>query len=119
MTEMIENRKGEKKHDRIDLFSILLDAHESGETEFTKEELLGNMFMFLVAGHEVSLFSSSSIKYIKLPVVLIDYESQFMLRFCFARSVPGCSGADVRALQECLAKGPRTSKFFRLDASQS
>ena len=43
MTEMIENRKGEKKHDRIDLFSILLEAYESGETEFTKKELLSKI----------------------------------------------------------------------------
>ena len=49
---MIENRNGpDDKSERIDLFSILLESHENGELK--KDELLGNMFMFLIAGHEV------------------------------------------------------------------
>jgi cytochrome P450 len=61
MNEMINNRNGpDSRSERIDLFSILLESHQKGELK--EDELLGNMFMFLIAGHEVieSLLHSSA-----------------------------------------------------------
>ena len=78
MLEMIRNRQtGERKGERYDLFSSLLDANDEedggGGIKLTDQELLGkfyissrlhatqlkpffqgNVFIFLVAGHEVS-----------------------------------------------------------------
>ncbi|PBK85291.1 cytochrome P450 [Armillaria gallica] len=61
MLEMIRNRRtAEQKGERYDLFSSLLDANDDedggggGETELTDQELLGNVFIFLVAGHETT-----------------------------------------------------------------
>ena len=50
-------RKGsEKKEDRYDLFSSLLDANEEendGTAKLSDDELMGNIFIYLIAGHEV------------------------------------------------------------------
>lgn len=58
MLEMIEARKNsEKKEERYDLFSSLLDANEEesdGEAKLSDDELLGNIYIFLVAGHETT-----------------------------------------------------------------
>ena len=84
MLEMVEARKDEDKvEERYDLFSGLLDAaqDETGNEaalsddelmgwyslsdhfafmKFVLHPLLGNMFIFLLAGHEVGSFPSSS-----------------------------------------------------------
>ncbi|KAJ3552925.1 hypothetical protein NM688_g3892 [Phlebia brevispora] len=57
MLEMIRARKtAEKKVERHDLLSSLLDAseEEEGGVKLTDQELLGNIFIFLVAGHETT-----------------------------------------------------------------
>ncbi|KAJ3552189.1 hypothetical protein NM688_g4282 [Phlebia brevispora] len=57
MLEMIRARKtAEKKEERYDLFSSLLDAseEEEGSAKLTDRELLGNIFIFLLAGHETT-----------------------------------------------------------------
>ncbi|THV03109.1 cytochrome P450 [Dendrothele bispora CBS 962.96] len=73
MLEMIHARRtSEKKEERYDLFSSLLDANDDdGDEEFefddgeggkergkklklTERELIGNIFIFLVAGHETT-----------------------------------------------------------------
>ena len=52
---MISSRRNaEKKAERHDLFSNLLDASAEDPT-FTDRDLTGNIFIFLVAGHEVCL----------------------------------------------------------------
>ena len=58
MQEMIDARRSaEVKEERHDLFSSLLDANEglaeSGE-KLSDTGLLGNVFIFMVAGYEVS-----------------------------------------------------------------
>ena len=58
MQEMIVARRtAEVKEERHDLFSSLLDANEglaeSGE-KLSDTGLLGNVFIFMVAGYEVS-----------------------------------------------------------------
>ena len=58
MQEMIVARRtAEVKEERHDLFSSLLDANEglaeNGE-QLADEGLLGNVFIFMVAGYEVS-----------------------------------------------------------------
>ncbi|KAH9057198.1 family 614/534 cytochrome P450 [Lactarius vividus] len=58
MTEMVYTRRSaETKEERHDLFSVLLDA-TSDETNdsltITEQELFGNMFIFLLAGHETT-----------------------------------------------------------------
>nr|BAL05196.1 cytochrome P450 [Phanerodontia chrysosporium] len=58
MLEMIQARRSsEKKEERYDLFSNLLDASEDesdGQARLADEELLGNIFIFLLAGHETT-----------------------------------------------------------------
>ncbi|KAI0078339.1 614 534 cytochrome P450 [Panus rudis PR-1116 ss-1] len=58
MLDMIKHRRNAtKKEDRYDLFSSLLDANEGlldGEAKLTDQELLGNIFIFLIAGHETT-----------------------------------------------------------------
>ncbi|EKM52723.1 uncharacterized protein PHACADRAFT_211944 [Phanerochaete carnosa HHB-10118-sp] len=58
MLEMIHARRyAEKKEERYDLFSGLLDASEEesdGQAKLTDRELLGNIFIFLLAGHETT-----------------------------------------------------------------
>lgn len=62
MQEMICLRRGsEKKEERHDLFSSLLDASDGeadGAAKLSDREMLGNIFVFLLAGHEVRLFCS-------------------------------------------------------------
>ncbi|KAF8070554.1 cytochrome P450 [Lyophyllum atratum] len=56
MSEMIRERQHSKNEQRYDLFSSLLDANDidSGEAKLTVSELIGNIFIFLVAGHETT-----------------------------------------------------------------
>ncbi|KAG9125655.1 hypothetical protein FRC07_006718 [Ceratobasidium sp. 392] len=56
--EMIDLRRSPNKHDKdgtekLDLFSQLLDAHDEGD-KLTTDELIGNVFAFLIAGHETT-----------------------------------------------------------------
>ncbi|KAN0118934.1 Cytochrome P450 [Russula decolorans] len=54
MLEMVEGRRdADKDEQRHDLFSGLLQAADDGEA-LNDEELLGNMFIFLLAGHEAT-----------------------------------------------------------------
>ncbi|EKM51238.1 uncharacterized protein PHACADRAFT_263271 [Phanerochaete carnosa HHB-10118-sp] len=58
MLEMVQERRtAEKKEECYDLFSNLLDASDSesdGSVRLTDRELLGNIFIFLLAGHETT-----------------------------------------------------------------
>ncbi|KIP01299.1 hypothetical protein PHLGIDRAFT_507626 [Phlebiopsis gigantea 11061_1 CR5-6] len=56
MMEMIRaRRQAEKKEERYDLFSSLLDANAGeGEPSLADSELIGNLFIFLLAGHETT-----------------------------------------------------------------
>ncbi|KAI0052106.1 cytochrome P450 [Auriscalpium vulgare] len=57
MLEMVRARRtAEKKEERYDLFSSLMDASEgeNGESILTDRELTGNIFIFLLAGHETT-----------------------------------------------------------------
>ncbi|KAF9465029.1 cytochrome P450 [Collybia nuda] len=56
MSEMIRDRQASKKEIRYDLFSSLLAANneDSDEAKLTESELIGNIFIFLVAGHETT-----------------------------------------------------------------
>ncbi|KAH9066972.1 cytochrome P450 [Lactarius deliciosus] len=58
MVEMVHARRSaETKEERYDLFSGLLDAsHDNpdGGVAITEQELIGNMFIFLFAGHETT-----------------------------------------------------------------
>ncbi|KIK59170.1 hypothetical protein GYMLUDRAFT_684483 [Collybiopsis luxurians FD-317 M1] len=54
MLEMIWNRRNaEKKGERDDLLSNLLEA-SSDDPSFTDRDLTGNIFIFLIAGHETT-----------------------------------------------------------------
>ncbi|KAG5648538.1 hypothetical protein DXG03_003149 [Asterophora parasitica] len=62
MEEMIHERQNSvKKEARHDLFSSLLDANDvdSGAAKLTISELIGNIFIFLVAGHETTAHTLS------------------------------------------------------------
>jgi cytochrome P450 len=58
MVEMVDDRRSaETKQERYDMFSNLLDAaHDNpdGSVAITEQELIGNMFILLLAGHETS-----------------------------------------------------------------
>ncbi|PPQ65685.1 hypothetical protein CVT26_000317 [Gymnopilus dilepis] len=56
MSEMIQTRQKEEKAERHDLFSSLLEAndHTLDVTTLTEDELIGNIYIFLVAGHETT-----------------------------------------------------------------
>jgi len=57
MHEMIVARRAaERKEERYDLFSGLLDASDdpSDKTRLNDDELIGNIFVFLLAGHETT-----------------------------------------------------------------
>ncbi|KAI9438742.1 cytochrome P450 [Lactarius indigo] len=58
MAEMVHARRSsETKEERHDLFSVLLDATSDdpdGSLTITEQELFGNMFIFLLAGHETT-----------------------------------------------------------------
>ncbi|KAI0064392.1 cytochrome P450 [Artomyces pyxidatus] len=55
MNEMVHARRiAEKKEERYDLFSSLIDATEEGEAKLSDRELNGNIFIFLLAGHETT-----------------------------------------------------------------
>ncbi|KAH9938044.1 cytochrome P450 [Fomitopsis serialis] len=58
MRDMIDRRKdSENKEERYDLFSSLLDANEEeseGSAKLSDGELMGNIFIYLIAGHETT-----------------------------------------------------------------
>ncbi|KAN0125404.1 Cytochrome P450 [Lactarius tabidus] len=58
MAEMVDSRRNaETKEEHYDLFSGLLDAAQGdldGAAVITEQELIGNMFIFLLAGHETT-----------------------------------------------------------------
>ncbi|KAN0113944.1 Cytochrome P450 [Russula decolorans] len=64
MLEMVEARRdADKLEERYDLFSGLLDAAQDepgNDAALSDDELIGNMFIFLFAGHEVGSLPSSS-----------------------------------------------------------
>ncbi|TCD65732.1 hypothetical protein EIP91_002261 [Steccherinum ochraceum] len=61
MHDMIElRRKAEKKEERYDLLSSLLDANDdpvNGQSLLSDQEVLANIFIFLIAGHETTAHS--------------------------------------------------------------
>ena len=51
MTVMIQQRKNaEKKQERYDLFSSLLDANDDLDEKLSDDNLFGNIFIFMLAG---------------------------------------------------------------------
>ncbi|KAF9048946.1 cytochrome P450 [Panaeolus papilionaceus] len=56
MTEMIHQRRHSEKVERNDLFSILLEENSQhlDDAALTDDELIGNVFLFLLAGHETT-----------------------------------------------------------------
>ncbi|KAH6907559.1 cytochrome P450 [Coprinopsis sp. MPI-PUGE-AT-0042] len=56
MKEMLQERKGAQHTDHHDLFSSLLASkiHDSKSENLADDEIFGNMFLFLVAGHETT-----------------------------------------------------------------
>ncbi|KAF8967870.1 cytochrome P450 [Flammula alnicola] len=56
MAEMIQERQRAEKVQRHDLFSSLLEANDDSldVTALTESELIGNIYIFLLAGHETT-----------------------------------------------------------------
>ncbi|TDL22814.1 cytochrome P450 [Rickenella mellea] len=106
MQEMIdERRNAERKVERYDLFSSLLDASEEGEdgsTKLTDTELRGDVFIFMLAGHETTAHTlafcfgmlalyqnEQEILYQHIMTILADgrqptYEDMNLLTYCTA-----------------------------------
>lgn len=59
---MIQERVAEGAEEKNDLFSNLLksNSEDTGLNALTERELAGNIFIFLIAGHEVIIFPSPS-----------------------------------------------------------
>lgn len=61
---MIVERRVSEKIERFDLLAGLLEANTSIDEQhvdsegITEREVMGNIYMFLLAGHEVCVFSS-------------------------------------------------------------
>ena len=62
MHEMLQERKGSEHSEHHDLFSSLLASSMAGGKgdNLADDEIFGNMFLFLVAGHEVEVPALSS-----------------------------------------------------------
>lgn len=60
MQDIIDDRRRDgKQEEKHDLFGLLMDANEESEQgvdglSLSDDELLGNLFVFLLGGHEVS-----------------------------------------------------------------
>lgn len=55
MLEMIRDRRtSHEKEERYDLLSSLLDANEGDVSYLSESELMGNIFIFFLAGHETT-----------------------------------------------------------------
>lgn len=54
MSEMIIERRAATKEVRHDLFSNFLDANDDETVQLSHSELIGNIYMFLIAGHETT-----------------------------------------------------------------
>ncbi|KAF8726525.1 hypothetical protein AX14_007768 [Amanita brunnescens Koide BX004] len=54
MKEMVHERLASMKTERHDLFANLLEANSLDEGALTNDELIGNVFIFLLAGHETT-----------------------------------------------------------------
>lgn len=62
MLEMIHARKAENKPERYDLLSSLVDANDNNENteqRMLDSELIGNTYIFLLAGHETTAHTLS------------------------------------------------------------
>lgn len=60
MEEMVRQRQEEGQGNNHDLFSNLIEANQAeddGAQKLTEQELIGNIFIFLVAGHETTAHS--------------------------------------------------------------
>ncbi|KIJ37005.1 hypothetical protein M422DRAFT_260653 [Sphaerobolus stellatus SS14] len=51
---IVARRTAQIKEERYDLFSALLDGSENEKDSLTDDDLTGNIFLFLVAGHETT-----------------------------------------------------------------
>ncbi|KAF8622696.1 hypothetical protein AX15_006794 [Amanita polypyramis BW_CC] len=54
MKEIIKDRLASEKVERHDLLTNLLEANDIDEGSLTNDELIGNVFIFLLAGHETT-----------------------------------------------------------------
>ncbi|EMD35530.1 hypothetical protein CERSUDRAFT_116271 [Gelatoporia subvermispora B] len=115
MHEMVRARKqSEKKEERYDLMSSLLDANEDesdGKTRLSDEELVGNIFIFLIAGHETT---AHTLAYTFIMLALYPEEQKKL--FNHIKSVIGDGRIpayeDMNALTYSLAVFNETLRMF-------
>lgn len=111
---MIDARKGvEKKEERYDLFSSLLDANDGesdGTAKLSDDELMGNIFIYLIAGHEVGRICCWEI--LSAHVVGHRVVNCTYYRLCIhhARSVSGRARKIVSTYHECIPRQRIASK---------
>jgi len=120
MMEMIANRRNaEKKEERYDLFSSLLDANDEespdGEAKLTERELIGNIFIFLVAGHEVRGRFSHSTFFLTATLSCVDHRSYAMLHVWFTSALPGRARETVPTNQVSDSERQTSGESFSLD----
>ncbi|KAJ3520439.1 hypothetical protein NM688_g9161 [Phlebia brevispora] len=115
MHEMIrERRSSEKKEERYDLFSSLLDANEveeEGQVKMVDTELIGNTFIFLLAGHETT---AHTLCY-ALALLALHPDEQETLYQESKRLVPGDQLPEyenINAFSYCLAILNETLRMF-------
>lgn len=129
MQEMIDERRlSEVKAERHDLFNSLLDANMDeenmkGGVTLDDSELLGNIFIFLLAGHEVRLLFTPHIAGClqnELQSLLTGFFWMVFLDDCtypclftrLARTLPGRGRATVSGNKENLTRWSFTGTPF-------
>jgi len=61
MKEMIYERQNSGNLERDDLFSKMIEANNSDDVKLDEDEVMGNIYIFLIAGHEVCMHAWSSL----------------------------------------------------------
>jgi cytochrome P450 len=117
MNEMIVSRReAEIREERYDLLNSLLDANDSDglssdDANLTTSELIGNIFIFLIAGHETTAHTLS----FAFALLALYQDEQEALYNHIKDTVPDCripAYEDMPRLTHCLAVLYETLRMF-------
>ncbi|CCL98273.1 uncharacterized protein FIBRA_00267 [Fibroporia radiculosa] len=115
MIQMVQERKiAEKKEERYDLFSSLLDANDvesDGTAKLSNSEVIGNIFVFLIAGHETT---AHTLAYTFILLALYQDEQETLYQH-IKNVIPDghvASYEDMGKLSYCLAVFYETLRLF-------
>ena len=131
MSEMIEERQNSNKEQRHDLFSNLLSANDEDldVTNLTKRELMGmlwfflkwldidpfvnlegNIYMFLLAGHEVCQSVAQHLQINSFGIKSVN-GAHPLLHLWFISAIPRWTGKALQAYPICHSRWPHSGMF--------